>query len=82
MTRPRLMQLWFVTVVLLVVAGITSGANVTVGSGVMLLALALVPPTIRLILWSEAQPPTAAEVLHRVHRDAKAPTANQDVFRT
>jgi hypothetical protein len=81
LTRSRLIQLWFGTVVLVVVAGMASGADVTVGSGVMLLAFGLVPPAILLILWPEAQPPTAAEVLHHVDRDARAPTANKAVFR-
>jgi hypothetical protein len=80
-TRSRLIQLWLVTVVLVVVGGIASGANVTVGSGVMLLAFGLVPPTILLTLWPEAQPPTAADVLRHVDRDAKASTANKGVFR-
>lgn len=79
-TRSRLIRLWVVTVVLVVVGGIASGANVTVGSGVMMMAFGLVPPTILLILWPGAQPPTAANVIRRGNREAQAPTANPGVF--
>jgi len=64
MTRSRLIQVWFAALGLIVVAGIAVGANVTVGTGAMLLALCLVPPVIVLIVWPGVQPSTIAEVLH------------------
>jgi hypothetical protein len=64
MTRSRVIQVWFAAVVLVVVAGVALGAAVTVGTGVLLLALCLVPPVIILVLWPGVQPPTASEVLH------------------
>jgi hypothetical protein len=64
MTRSRVIQLWFAAVVLVIVAGIASGATVSVGTGAMLLALCLVPPAMILVLWPGVQPQTVAEVLY------------------
>ena len=64
MTRSRVIQVWFAAVALVVVAGVALGATVTVGTGVLLLALCLVPPVIVLVLWPGVQPQTASEVLH------------------
>lgn len=64
MTRAKLIQVWFATVALVVVAGVAWGAIVTVGTGAMLLALCLAPPVIILMLWPGVQGPTVAEVLH------------------
>jgi hypothetical protein len=64
MTRSKLIQAWFAAVTLAVVASIALGASVTVGTGALLLALTLVPPTIVLVLWPRPQPATAAEVLY------------------
>jgi hypothetical protein len=69
MTRSRLIQVWFTAVVLGVLAGIALGASVTIATGVVLLALSLVPPAIVLMLWPGAQAPTAAEVLRVDRRD-------------
>jgi hypothetical protein len=69
MTRSRLIQVWFAAVVLGVLAGIALGASVTIATGVMLLALSLVPPAIVLMLWTGAQAPRAAEVLRVDRRD-------------
>jgi hypothetical protein len=63
LTRSKVIQVWFAAVALVVVAGIALGASMTIGTGVMLLALCFVPPVIVLMLWPSAQPPTAAEVL-------------------
>ena len=63
LTRSRVIQAWFVSVALVVVAGIASGAPVTVGTGALLLALSLVHPAIVLMLWQRTQPATAAEVI-------------------
>jgi hypothetical protein len=63
MTRTRLIQVWFVAVALFVVAGLAIGASVTVGTGVLLVAVGLVPPGIILMLWP-GDTPTVAEVIH------------------
>jgi hypothetical protein len=68
MTRAGLIQVWFAAVALGVGGGIALGASVTIGTGLMLLALCLAPPVIVLMLWPAAQPPTAAEVLRGVER--------------
>ena len=68
MTRSRLIRICFVAVILVAVAGLAFGASVTTGTGLMLLALCLVPPAIVFVLWPGAQLPTASEVLHDVDR--------------
>jgi hypothetical protein len=64
MTRSRLLQIWFTAVALVVVAGLALGASVTVGTGLILLALCLVPPAIVLKLWPGKQAQTVNDVLH------------------
>jgi hypothetical protein len=68
MTRSRAIQGWFVAVTLGLVASVAFGAAVTVGTGVLLLALSVVPPVIALILWPGPQPATVAEVLYGADR--------------
>jgi len=64
----RAIQIWFVAVALVLVAGIAFGASVTSSTGAMLLALSLVPPAIVMMLWRGAPPPTIAEVLRDADR--------------
>ena len=68
MTRSRLIQIWFSAVVLIVVAGLALGVNVTGGTWTLLAGLCLVPPAMVLMLWPGVQPPTAADVLHGIDR--------------
>jgi hypothetical protein len=68
MTRSRLIQIWFAAVALVVVAALALGAAVTVSTGAMWLALALVPAVVVLLLWPGVQPPTASEVIHGTDR--------------
>jgi hypothetical protein len=68
MTRSNVIQVWFVAVALVVAAAVVFGASMTVGTGIMLLALCLVPPAIVVVKWPGAQPQTAAEVLHNTDR--------------
>jgi hypothetical protein len=68
MTRSRLIQMWFALVVFVVVAAVAFGAAVTVSTGAMLLALALAPALLVLLLWPGVQPPTASEVIHGTDR--------------
>ena len=70
MTRSRVIQVWFAAVALVVGAAMALGAEVTVGTGGMLLALTLVPAAIALLLWPVAQPLTAADVLRGTDRRA------------
>ena len=70
MTRSRLIQGWFVAVALIIAASVALGMTVTLGTGLMLAALSLVPPAIVLALWPGVQPPTASDVLHDTNRRA------------
>jgi hypothetical protein len=67
LTRPRLIQIWFVAVLLVAAAGLAYGVAMTVGTGALLLALCLVPPAIILMVW-RVPPDTVAEVLHDAER--------------
>ena len=49
-------------------AAVAFGAVVTLSTGAMLLALALAPALIVLLLWPGIQPPTASEVIHDTDR--------------
>ena len=64
MARSRLIQLWFATISLVVVAAVALGLTVTIGTAVILLGLSLVPPAIVLVLWPGVQASTAADVLY------------------
>jgi hypothetical protein len=70
MTRARVIQVWFAAVAVAVVAAVAFGAQMTVGTAAMLLALSLVPPAIVLALWPREQALTAAEVLRGADRRA------------
>jgi hypothetical protein len=50
----RLIQVWIAALALIVVAGMTLGMTVSIGTGMMLAALSLAPPAIVLLLWSAA----------------------------
>ena len=68
LTRSKLIQMWFVAVVLVAVACLVAGVTMEFSTGLMLLALSLAPPVMVLMLWPGAQPPTVAEVLRGVDR--------------
>ena len=68
MTRSRVIQVWFATLALLVAGAIALGASVTIGTGVLLVGLSLIPPAVVLMLWPAVQPQTIAEVLHDAER--------------
>jgi hypothetical protein len=59
-----LIQVWFATILLVLVAGMALGVTMTTGTAAILLALSLIPPAILLVLWPGVQPMTAAEVLY------------------
>jgi hypothetical protein len=63
-TRSRVIQVWFVAVVLMIVAAVAVGVEMTAGTAALLLTLSLVPPAIVLALWPGSQPLTAAQILH------------------
>jgi hypothetical protein len=67
-TRARVIQIWFVGVVVVVAGAVVFGAGVTASTAAVLLVLCVVPPAIVLFLWPGVQSPTVAEVLHEVDR--------------
>jgi len=68
MTRLRAIQVWFAAASLLAAAAIALGWVPTLGTAMLLLAMALVPPALALMLWPSADTATMAETIH----DAKA----------
>ena len=68
LTRANVIQIWFAAVALVVVAAVALGADVTVSTGGVLLALSLVPALIVFLLWPEAQSITAGDVLRGTDR--------------
>ncbi len=70
MTRIRLIQVWFAAVTVTVVAVMSFGVTMAVGTSGMLLVLCLIPAAIVLLLWPGVQPRTAADVLYDRNRPA------------
>jgi hypothetical protein len=67
-TRSRLIQVWFVAILLVAVAGMAFGMSMTVSTAAMLLAMSLVPPAVVLLLWPGVQSPTVGDVLRDTDR--------------
>ena len=67
-TRTSVIQVWLAAVALAVVAAVAFGANVTVGTAGVLLALSLVPSLLVFLLWPEAQSLTAGDVIRGTDR--------------
>jgi hypothetical protein len=68
LTRSKPIQVWFATIALIVVAGAALGVSVTVGTGVMLFVLSLIPLAIVLLLMPGIRSKTAADVLYGTDR--------------
>ena len=64
MTRTILIEIWFGIVALSAVLLVVLGSGITWGTGLLLLALSVVPPVVLFALWPRVEPPTAAQVLH------------------
>jgi hypothetical protein len=64
MTRSKLIQIWFASVMLVIGIGVVFGASVTLGTAALLLGICLVPLGVILMLWPGMQPRTVAEVIH------------------
>jgi hypothetical protein len=63
-----MIQVWFAAVALVVVAVVAFGAQLTVGTGALLLTLSLVPPVILFLLWPRAESLTAGDVIRGTDR--------------
>ena len=68
LTRSRLIQIWVAAIALIAAATVTFGADMTLGTALLLLALSVVPVVLVLFLWPGAQPISAADVLHGTER--------------
>jgi hypothetical protein len=64
LTRAKVIQIWFGGAALIVAASLAFGAEMTVGTGVMLAAFCIVLPAIILMVWPGGEQRTVAEVLH------------------
>lgn len=67
MTRSRVIQTWFVAVLLVAVAATALGPSMSMGTAALLLAMCLVPPVVVFMLWPSEKASTMAETI----RDAK-----------
>jgi hypothetical protein len=65
---PRVIQVWFAAVALVIAAAVAFSTEVNVGTGGMLLTVSLVPPVIVFLLWPAAQSLTAGDVLRGTDR--------------
>jgi hypothetical protein len=65
-SRAQLVGAWFMAVAVLMACGVVLGLDVTLSSGILLLATSLVPPAVLLLVWRGAPPFTIAELLHSV----------------
>jgi len=68
MTRARVIQVWFVVVVLAVVTAVAFGVPMTLAAAGLLLVLSLVPPLVVFVLWPGPQSLTAGDVLRGTDR--------------
>jgi hypothetical protein len=64
MTRSRVIQVWFAAVALAGVAAVALGATMTLGTGILLTVLVLIPPGVVIALWPAKPKLTVGDVLH------------------
>ena len=69
MTRSRAIQIWFAAVALVGAAVLAYGANLTMWTWAVILAVCLVPPTFLLMLWNDGQARSTAEVIYDAEQD-------------
>jgi 1,4-dihydroxy-2-naphthoate octaprenyltransferase len=67
LTRTKVIQIWLAVVLVATAVGVVFGVAMTLSTGILLLASALVPPAIVFMLWRD-EPPTAAEMIHSADR--------------
>jgi hypothetical protein len=63
-TRNRLLAVWFVAVGVIIASLALLGVNLAGSTTAFLLTLSLVPPALMLLLWRNAEPPTAREIMY------------------
>ena len=67
-TRGTVVGLWLAALVVLAAVGILAGVAITLDNGALWLLACLAPPSVMLMVWRGAPPPTVAEILHAAHR--------------
>ena len=65
-SRAQLVGAWLMAVAILTAWGVVLNLDVTLSSGILLVATSLVPPAVLLLVWRGAPPFTVAELLHSV----------------
>ena len=63
MKVSKVLTIWFAVVGLAIVAAIALGVSITLGTGLLLCGLSLVPAVILYMLWPRARTLTAGDVL-------------------
>jgi hypothetical protein len=67
-SRRIVSSAWVVTLVAVAAVATLSGVPVTASTGALWLAACVVPPTVMLMVWRGAPPPTMAEILYAADR--------------
>ena len=67
-TRGTVIGLWIAALVVLAAVGVFAGVALTLDNGALWLLACLAPPSVMLMVWRGAPPPTVAEILYDVDR--------------
>ena len=67
-TRGTVIGLWIAALVVLAAVGVFAGVALTLDNGALWLVACLAPPSVMLMVWRGAPPPTVAEILYDVDR--------------
>ena len=67
-TRGTVVSLWLAALVVLAAVGIFAGVAMTLDNGALWLVACLAPPSVMLMVWRGAPPPTVAEILYAADR--------------
>jgi hypothetical protein len=67
-TRGTVVGLWLAALVVVAAVGILAGVAVTLDNGALWLLACLAPPSVMLMVWRGAPPPTVAEILYAANR--------------
>lgn len=70
LTRSKLLFAWFAAVAFLIAGGLAFGAAIAAGTGMLVLALCIVPPAVLLMMWPSTPALSVAEVLRNVDRSS------------
>jgi hypothetical protein len=68
MTRGTFVGLWLAALVVVAAVGVFAGVALTLDNGALWLLACLAPPSIMLMVWRGAPPPTVAEILYAANQ--------------